>query len=420
MTVSQSYNMEKAEELGPSWALPVIGFMIYVLFTMLAYFSHQQGLNTVGFMTLMLFVAFDWIRKAFSPGLRFDIVTHLSLLGIVIMAVSAGLNFENVDATHLIKYICLFILYIMIFSGALPSLTFSPKRIYLLMASVFVILVSLVVKDLQFLGDAVRYSGIFPNPNTFALFCFGLLFLITNEDSIVVKLAVHSLVLVSLLLAGGSGALLAYIAGMVYLYFSLNRDKSFLLYSVFFLIMSCILFELYIITGIEINAVELTITKVELIYELRDELLSGPKLDWAWINSHYDHKLLSGLWRLAHWRHQLLTLFNSDLLQVLFGFGQGSMLSTSILMEGKEAHNDLVRFLYEVGIVGTLLIISFFYMLFKRLELQYKYVALAVFLYSLSENNFDGFLFMTIFIFVLASNQANRWPTHHHPYSASN
>jgi O-antigen ligase len=88
-------------------------------------------------------------------------------------------------------------------------------------------------------------------------------------------------------------------------------------------------------------------------------------------------------------------------MQLLCGYGIGS----SSLLLYKIPHNDYLRVLMEQGIVGLALYMAFFLYVFRRIDARYIYCIIAIALYCFSENNMDNLLFMSIFVFFLASAQ---------------
>jgi O-antigen ligase len=71
-----------------------------------------------------------------------------------------------------------------------------------------------------------------------------------------------------------------------------------------------------------------------------------------------------------------------------------------------EPHNDYLRVLIEQGIIGLTLYMAFFLTILKRIDPRYRYCVLAIAIYCFSENNMDNLLFMSIFVFFLASSQS--------------
>src|SRR4030042_1167554 len=109
----------------------------------------------------------------------------------------------------------------------------------------------------------------------------------------------------------------------------------------------------------------------------------------------------SGIWRISHWRTCVDVIAGSNMVHFLCGHG---ILSSSLLLY-KVPHNDYLRVLIEQGIIGLTLYIAFFLTVIRRIDPRYWYCIVAIALYCFTENNIENLLFMSIFVFFLASAQ---------------
>jgi O-antigen ligase len=129
--------------------------------------------------------------------------------------------------------------------------------------------------------------------------------------------------------------------------------------------------------------------------------VSGYELDYGNLSSMYGRSDFSGIWRVSHWRTCVDVIADANIVQLLCGHG----IASSTLLLNNVPHNDYLRVLMEQGIIGLTLYTAFFLTVFRRIDWRHRYCIVAIALYCFSENNMENLLFMSIFVFFLASAQ---------------
>jgi O-antigen ligase len=108
----------------------------------------------------------------------------------------------------------------------------------------------------------------------------------------------------------------------------------------------------------------------------------------------------SALWRIQHWRDIVVAYSKGTTVEQVFGFGPGSSIAVVEILP----HNEYLRMLFEEGLVGLALFLFAWYGIVKTAPPGIRYVALAIAIYSFSENNLDNFPFMALFALCLSAN----------------
>ncbi len=382
-----------------SWSFPTAGFLFYTFTYLLGYAINLPSLSLIGAVFLMLSVIVGG-----AVVVRKDVSILISAMMVFVIVFSSLLNIEllmRLDSgsiSYLVKYLFVFLLYILIHSNNLPPLGSSAKERWFMSACLFVVLVSLMINNTQALDFSVRQSGVFANPNSFALFTLSVLLFVNPKDSVYLKVFYHTLVVYSLLVASGSAAILAYVIGMAYKQ-SMGRESQRIYYLFLFILVVCV--AIYASLLFQWTSIQGVFEKLSILYEYFPVITGGQSIDYGELYAQYGSAVLSGIWRLDHWWKLLEYYYSGNSLQLLFGFGAGSSKEALALLP----HNDYLRFLYELGLVGLSLLLAFYITLFRTIDKRYKPVLLMFLVYSFTDNNFDNFLFMSVFVLVLASSQ---------------
>jgi O-antigen ligase len=282
----------------------------------------------------------------------------------------------------------------------------TPFRTVFFLVLLIMGLVSFIVPDISETDDVMRMSGFFVNPNNLSLTMMTVLFLINEEkDSRAIKISIHAILVLFLLLSGTSGAILAYLGAMLFKYFVLVKSSQryrnkWILAPIFIaLVLLVCLFTTHLF--IDVPVVRRIVTQLHLIWCELPLAASGYKLDYGVLSSMYGTSDCSGIWRISHWRACIDVITDANIVQLLCGHG----IAASTLLLNKVPHNDYLRVLMEQGIIGLTLYIVFFLTVIRRIDSRYRYCIVAVALYCFSENNMENLLFMSIFVFFLASAQ---------------
>lgn len=297
------------------------------------------------------------------------------------------------------KYFSLLLLVLVADALQLPPLFQAPERWWGLgaVAAVLVLGAGLGV-------SAERIEGSYANPNNFALAALSLLFFSDpDRDRPGFKIALHAFVVGLLLLSGTAGALLGYLAGMG---FSVLRSR-FLRALLPVAAIGMLLGLLWLperpadlqILG-ETRRIGPLWTKVLVVFDHFGEIAANEPLDFLKMEREYGGaELTSAAWRLQYWRSLLQTFNDSPALARWFGQGPGAC---SVILT-KLPHNDYLRLLIEVGLLGCAACGAAGFILYRhaRPAARGRVVMLAV--YAFTENNLDNFSVMSLFILFLVS-----------------
>lgn len=384
------------------WNGPALGFCLYTALFLAGAVSDSPALNIAGaslmFMTTCLM---GWRRIA---RLRAEpaILVAASIVAAAILTWAA--NAEDVDTYYLVKYIYVFLFYIIVSSLGLRPMSTVPARNIFLACILGLAFASAIVGRTY--GEYGRLSGVFVNPNTLSLIALSILFLIDDRhDPLYRKVAMHGLILILLLYAGTCGAILAYAFGLA-LRFVLLHNAPLMKRAKYICLLILVLAVLY---GVWLSGID---SKISVIGRLgvqmeviKDQLwlaISGYSVDYGQLADTYGGESLSGAWRIAHWRNVLGVFFSGNTLNQLLGFGSGA----SYEME-KLPHNDYLRILFEYGFVGFSLTIGFYILIVRHVPRRHLYVLAVVACYAFTENIIDNLMFMSLFVLWLATCQSH-------------
>lgn len=358
----------------------------------------------IGGAILFMCVCAEWCRGVMAVSVDKTVIIVLCILLLSIFTTLYGPT--NSVFHNLSKHIVVCILYVFIFSMGLAPIYSTPFRSVFILILLFMGLVSFFVPNISETDDVMRMSGFFVNANNFSLTMMTLLFLIDEEkDNRIRKILIHAVLLLFLLLSGTSGAILAYLGAMLFKYFILlkssnkYRNKWVLVpIGIALILLVCMLTTNLFM---DVPIVKRIANQLSLVWHELPLAASGYELDYGNMSNMYDIDDFSGLWRISHWRTCIDVIADTNIIQLLCGYGIG----TSNLLMYNEPHNDYLRVLIEQGIIGLTLYFAFFMTVFRRFDSRYWYCIVAVALYCFTENNMDNLLFMSIFVFFLASGQ---------------
>ena len=406
MTIQKPYSCTTVTHPLPvaGWRLPVVGFFFYSMIAIGAHILDARIFLIIGGAILFMCVCAEWCRGVMAVSVDKTVIIVLCILLLSIFTTLYGPT--NSVFHKLSKHVVVCILYVFIFSMGLAPIYSTPFRAVLILILLFMGLVSFFVPNISETDDVMRMSGFFVNANNFSLTMMTLLFLIDEEkDNRVRKILIHAVLLLFLLLSGTSGAILAYLGAMLFKYFILlkssnkYRNKWVLIpIGIALILVVCMLTTNLFM---DVPIVKRIANQLSLVWHELPLAASGYELDYGNMSNMYDIDDFSGLWRISHWRTCIDVIADANIIQLLCGYGIGS----SNLLMYKEPHNDYLRVLIEQGIIGLTLYFAFFMTVFRRFDSRYWYCIVAVALYCFTENNMDNLLFMSIFVFFLASGQ---------------
>jgi O-antigen ligase len=387
------------------WRLPAVGFFVYSMIAIGAHILDVRAFLIIGGAIMFMCVCAEWCR-----GIMTVRVDKSVLLVFCIMLLSIFTTLYDPTNTvfhYLFKHLAICVLYIFIFSMGLAPIYSTPFRTVFVLVLLFMGLVSFLVPNVSEMDDVTRMSGLFANANNLSLTMLTLLFLINEEkDSRAKKISIHAILILFLFLSGTSGAILAYLGAMLFKYFvflkSFRRYRNkwiLILIGIAFVLLGCLLITHMFM---DVPIVNRIVTQLSLAWHELPLAASGYELDYGNLMSMYGTSDCSGIWRISHWRSCVDVIADTNTVQLLSGHGIGS----SGLLLYKVPHNDYLRVLMEQGIIGLILYIAFFLVVYRRIDRRYRYCIIAIAIYCFSENNMDNLLFMSIFVFFLASSQS--------------
>jgi hypothetical protein len=394
--------MQQPTVLG--WRLPAIGFFVYCMIAIGALILNARGFLVLGGALLFMCVCVAWCKDIMAVSVDKSV---LIVFGIILLSIFTTLyDPANTILHFFFKHIIICILYIFIFSMGLAPIYSTPFRNVFIFALLFMGLISFMVPNVSRTDDVMRMSGLFVNANNFSLSMMTLLFLIDEEkDSRARKFSIHAVLILFLLLSGTSGAILAYSGAMLFKYILLlksdrkYRNKWVLLPSGIALLALGIMLTTNLFMDVPI--VKRIVSQLYMIWHELPLAASGYQMDYGHLMDMYGTSDCSGIWRISHWRSCLDIVAEANLVQLLCGHG----IAASSLLLYKVPHNDYLRVLIEQGVIGLTLYFTFFLTVLRRIDPKYWYCIVAVAIYCFSENNMENLLFMSIFVFFLASAQ---------------
>ena len=388
-----------------NWAVVVTGFFVYALLFITGSFFNLSFLNIVG--SLLLFCVLIIGNHNNPLTIKKDATIKIAFLILFFMALNTTINFINIDFNALIKYILFFLLYIVIFSYDFQPLYETDKRkhfigiILLLLVLSFFFGKTFAINEDE--DEVVRAAGLFVNPNNLSIMSFTLLYFINEKKSgIRTRLLLNSIVVFFLILSSTSGAILAFIVANIYKYNKVIFRKQYIFIG--FIAIVLVLTGLFLMSYKnvwELLSTNRVVNQFIAIKECWPDIAASKPINYGHLFAEYSESDLTGLWRLEHWRNVFYFYTKSGFMGVLLGNGIGS----SIKYFGILPHNDFLRVLFEQGLIIFILYFIFYYVIFKRIDRNYRYLLVLFATFSFSENIFGNFLFMSMLTFFIATSQ---------------
>lgn len=387
---------------GRGWEVPAAGLYVYIAFFLAGQLFDMPFLNVAGSSLLLYVLLLGNHKRMFA--LSGDKTVVICLLLIAMAFVNLFINRGLTEPGYFLKFITMCFLYVLVFSYGYSPMYDSEKRKYLLWGVLLVLALSLIAgRKFEHYGE-VRSSGIFSNPNNLALIALSLLLFINEEkDRLPARLLAHALVLFILAASATSGALLAYLAALAYK----NRGRIFRikpLLAGFCCLAALAPVLLYSRNPEDFPALKKITSQLAVIRIYLPRVIWMERLDYGRILARYGASSLSGIWRVEHWFDGLYLIGKSGPLHLLFGNGIGS----SATLLGNLPHNEYLRVLLEQGLTGFALVAAFFFAVAGRIDKRYMHILVMFGIFCFTENNLDNFLFMTLFIFFIATAQTRK------------
>ena len=279
-------------------------------------------------------------------------------------------------------------------SYSLPPLYEGRNRKHFLLLIFVILLFSLISRNYFVLGDNVRLSGMFTNPNNFSLMSFSLLFFINEEKEIFFKIFLYIFIAIILITTSTLGAIIAFFLSFLYKY----RMKPHRLLVIFMIVLSFVLAK-QMFSSKPSQLHNRLVNQFKVIEHNLPEIYRNDDIDFGQLANIYGEENISGIYRLKLWTDVVHVLMDQKLGNLIIGNGIGS----SLKLLSNLPHNEYLRVMLELGIVGFLLNAILCFIIYFRMSRNYRYIFVLLALFSLTENIFDNFLFMSIFIFFITT-----------------
>ena len=383
-----------------AWTPILAAYCVYLGIALLGYVFKQDLLSVGG----LLFVLIIAIR--YGHTLRHLPVTPLSiavLLVAVLPLIPISMNSAEMNQEgwgYLVKHEAFYLIILISVQLRLPPLTRCPQRVWAYIALLAVLILSPLIARLT--GRAIageRISGLFANPNNLALAALCLCCLIDDTSNRSVRWFTHLLVLLLIVLSGTAGAMEGYLLGRFYQVCQVQRSSRrvlLMLLTIVGVILMVITFRQTLRTN---HATKFVTEKIDIAVENIPLILAGRQINYGPIEERNGEGMASGLWRLEHWRRTILLYRAGTPMQQLFGYGIG----TSDLLLGKKPHNDYLRMLLEMGLIGALAVAVVWGLLVRRMAPASRWVFVMFAVYALTENNADNFVAVTLLALFVTS-----------------
>jgi O-Antigen ligase len=379
------------------WSWITWAFTAYwMLFVAGAFLGHKQ-LNAVGGVVVLGVLALVLLERLW---VRMDAVVMASLAAATCLPLLQLLFTSAPDPESLFKHISLCLVIAVARLLHLPA-AFKSKMRWPLAAQVLVILlISLTIYKGTSWDGGTRHSGLFVNPNNLALIPFLLLFFINPvKDKWFFRVVAHGIVAAVLAFSGTSGAVLAYLIGLlVHLSGVVSKRVRSVVFSLAAVAgLAAVVF--LSVGGLRLLPETRLINQISVIGSQLQNVINGSNIAYYTQERVLGSGSASGIWRVAHWRETVALYLDGTSAQQIFGFGIGG----AVRIMGILPHNEYLRMLFEQGIIGLLLFLFAWYRMIRTAPVEVRYIGLIVAIYSFSENNLDNFPFMSLFILCLSA-----------------
>lgn len=388
----------KKEKIANIWLFIFIGYIIYLILFIISQIFAEK-INKYGFIIFLLTIICCSTLSEKSTAKK-TLLSYLIIIFIIILFVPLFYNINYISFDMFLKYLGFYIILILCYINDIIFINENKYR-WLFLISILSILISSILFKMVEVGGQIRLKGFFVNPNNLALYSFSLLFFLDEEhDKNIIKIMVNIIIISLLIMSATSGAIIAYIIGMTYKMLKTGRKKS-----LFFIIVTLLIFSLgYFLENIPF----LTRIKIQIaiIFEERYKLSNYyHNFDYGYLIEKYGAAgYTSALTRIQIWM-KALTLFNEQsILYKLFG---GGAKYSEVLCKVMP-HNEYIRILLDYGIIGLIIFLLIFMIIFISTKKKYQYIILIFLIFFITENVFDNMLFMTLLSLFIPSIIENK------------
>lgn len=380
------------------WSWLTWAFAAYWALFVAGAFLHQKPLNAVGgVLALGVMVVGVLLERLW---VRMDGVVVASLAAAACLPLLQVVFTTAPDPESLFKHLSLCLAIAAARLLQLPVVFESKIRWHLLVQVLVILLISATIYKGTSWDGGTRHSGLFGNPNNLALIPFLLLFFINAaKDKWYLRVAAHGVVVAILGFSGTSGAVVAYLIGLlVHLRSMVSKRVGTAVFGIAAVVgLAAVTF--LSLGGLRLLPESRLVNQISVMGDQMQNVANGSNI------AYYDQEKVLGsgsgsaLWRVEHWKQTLAIYFDGTPAQQIFGFGIGG----AVRIMGILPHNEYLRILFEQGIVGLSLFLFAWGRMILTAPPEVRYIGLIAAIYSFSENNLDNFPFMSLFILCLSS-----------------
>jgi len=376
-------------QLKDHWFLIALSYSIYCVFFAYGGYSAKHWPNYLGFCFFFLPLLF---LPKYPRNVNWTFIASVILVALPIMEMLCGIN-DVLEWIAYIKQSSIFLLYIVLYYVKLKPVNSSKSRGVFVACILFFMALSFAMGK-TYTGDSERLKGIFQSPNSLLLVVFGLLFFLNEKDPKVIKIITHSVIVVFCVLTSTLGGIMGYGSCMVFKYKSKILTRRYLLLAIG-LMASLAVF--WIVGGAIFSKTMLGHRIFASFSALNDNYSDAfsDKVDYGRLAPEYGGQNLSGVWRIMHWGRIWKRYYSSGPLNWVCGMGIGYSRANFALVP----HNDYLRILTEQGLLGFSLYLVFFISLYRKIPPPQRYPTIAFFVYCISENNLDTFVYLALLVF---------------------
>ena len=296
------------------------------------------------------------LRKSISLNRISKVYLYLCLLVLVFFGIHSVISggIQLVFLKGLLRYFAYFsfALYASTLSKSVISLLFKTTILF------FIFTLPLAIYQIKTLG---RYQNIFSHANHFSYVLMICFYYVLKYKAFKpsIRPIIMFILIISLILASSSGAILTVLILLLYHYFS-KAKRNFFKFAFSFLVLVVVILGISFTEKISSQIESLQYLNLDFIYEKAKVYEPGG----------YG----SLVWRLIYWMQILQSFLANNAFVLFFGEGIDTLTKSNYLYSFMytDPHNDYLKVLVEFGILGLTLLFALLakiYFIFKKFDI---------------------------------------------------
>ena len=296
------------------------------------------------------------LRKSISLNRISKVYLYLCLLVLVFLGIHSVISggIQLVFLKGLLRYFAYFsfALYASTLSKSVISLLFKTTILF------FIFTLPLAIYQIKTLG---RYQNIFSHANHFSYVLMICFYYVLKYKAFKpsIRPIIMFILIISLILASSSGAILTVLILLLYHYFS-KAKRNFFKFAFSFLVLVVVILGISFTEKISSQIESLQYLNLDFIYEKAKVYEPGG----------YG----SLVWRLIYWMQILQSFLANNAFVLFFGEGIDTLTKSNYLYSFMytDPHNDYLKVLVEFGILGLTLLFALLakiYFIFKKFDI---------------------------------------------------